>query len=426
MPFEQPYIKRIAIIGSGVSGLAAAYQLSRENDVTVFEADNRIGGHARTIMAGKDRATPVDTGFIVFNYETYPHLTKMFEALNVPVKQSNMSFGVSINNGAMEYSGESFSGLLAQRTNIVNPQFWRMVYDIFRFNSKALSVVKDENMTLSELIYEMKLSKAFMDYYLLPFSSAIWSSTPQQMAEYPAKSLLQFFENHALLTSFKRHQWYTVAGGSIEYLHRISQAINKKGGQIRLSTPVRQVLRGPIGVKIICDGYSDHFDEVIFACHSDQALALLKTPTTQESEILGDIHYQDNIAILHKDTGQMPNCRAAWASWVYRDNGAQSQNNTGVTYWMNNLQGLDPADPLFVSLNPSKQIRDELIYDQTIFAHPVFNKSALAAQRKLPQIQGLNNTWFCGAWTRHGFHEDGYASGVLVAQKMQNQQTTTS
>jgi predicted NAD/FAD-binding protein len=418
VPFDLTRKKRIAVIGGGVSGLGAAYMLAPENEVILFEASKRLGGHARTVLAGRRGETAVDTGFIVFNYHTYPHLTQMFRDLQVPVKQSDMSFGVSIDNGGLEYSMRDFSAITAQKRNLARPQFWRMLGDIVRFNKNAVAAAQDPDLPLGEFLDQLNMGDWFRNHYLLPMSGAIWSSTPEQMESFPARSLVQFFDNHALLTP-NTHQWHTVDGGSIAYVTRIAAAIRSAGGEIRTGSPIASVTRTDPGVEIRCrGGVPEAFDEVVFACHSDQALALLSDPTAKEQSILGSIRYQPNRAVLHSDTSQMPIRKRAWASWVYKSTTNRPAARIGLTYWMNRLQGLDPSDPLFVSLNPETEIPDQLVYEETEFAHPVFDRAAIRAQVELRLVQGQNKTWFCGAWTRHGFHEDGYASAVAVVERL--------
>lgn len=420
MPFDKQTSDRVAVIGAGVSGLAAAYLLSSDHRVTLFEAAPRLGGHARTMMAGKHGNQPVDTGFIVLNYATYPHLTEMFRTLEVPVKQSDMSFGVSVNDGAIEYALRDFPALAAQSRNLARPGFWRMLNDILRFNRRALEAAKDPDLTLGGLLDGLGMGDWFRRYYLLPMAGAIWSSTPEQIEDFPARSLIQFFHNHALLTPHN-HQWYTVDGGSVQYVQRIAAAIRKAGAEVRTGAVIRSVRRTDFGVAIRAQGGEEEiFDKVVFACHSDQALALLGDATATERSILGRIRYQENRAILHSDSRQMPKRRRAWASWVYRSASDLPDPRIGITYWMNRLQGIDDADPLFVSLNPRDEIAEEKIYDETTFAHPIFDRDALRAQSELRAIQGKNDTWFCGAWTRHGFHEDGYASAVAVVERMKS------
>lgn len=418
--------RKIAIVGSGISGLSAAYALSLKHDVTVFEAEGRLGGHARTVLAGRNGDQPVDTGFIVFNYATYPHLTKLFEELDVPVMKSEMSFGASINDGWLEYGLSTLGAIAAQKRNLLRPQFYGMIADILRFGKQAEAAAQDDNTTIGELIERLGLGPWFLNYYLLPMCGAIWSTPTQQVEHFPAKSLVQFFKNHALLAGNKQHQWWTVKGGSIEYVRRLEAALVARGCTIRLNAPVRAVSRGLVsgrgvpGVSVTAEGAAaEAFDDIILACHSDQALAILgKDATPAEREALSAIRYQPNRAVLHSDPGQMPKNRKCWSSWAYRS----QDGDIGVTYWMNRLQNIDESDPLFVTLNPTTEIPQEAIYDDVSFAHPVFDKAALQAQRQIAQMQGQNNTWFAGAYNRHGFHEDGIHSAVQVVKRYGAQQ----
>lgn len=411
--------QRIAIIGSGISGLASAYLLSPQHDVTIFEADPRLGGHARTLMAGHNGDQPVDTGFIVFNYANYPGLTAMFDALKVPVIKSDMSFGATINGGSVEYGLQGLGALFAQRSNILRPAFWRMVRDIFRFNAKAEAAVKDETTTIGELTEQLGLGDWFTDYYLMPICGAIWSTPPSEIRHFPAATLLRFFRNHALMSATGQHQWYTVKGGSIEYIKRLEKHLKLLGCTIRCGTPVATVTRTPMGVTIKTQqGENASFDQVIFACHSDQALRLLAKPTPIEQKALSDIRYQPNRVTLHSDASQMPKRRACWSSWVYRSDNVGQEQALGVTYWMNKLQAIPESDPLFVTLNAATPIDPGKVFDETILHHPVFDNAALTAQRSIQQINGDNRTWFAGAYLRDGFHEDGFQSAVHVAEKM--------
>lgn len=423
MPFDQNNKRRIAVIGAGISGLAAAYELSPHHNVTLYEAAPRLGGHARTVWAGKNGDVAVDTGFIVFNYPNYPNLTRMFKELDVPVKPSNMSFAASIGNGAIEYGLGGFSALTAQSRNMVRPQFWRMIADIFKFNKHAVAAASNPDVTLGELLDKMEMGAWFRQYYLLPISGAIWSSTPEQMEKFPARSLVQFFQNHALM-SYNNHQWYTVDGGSIEYVNRIAAAIRHQGGIIRVGAAVEAVQRAPDHVSLrTFGGETEIFDEVVFACHSDDALKLLDRPSHAEKDVLGNLRYQSNRAVLHCDPMHMPKRKRSWASWVFLSPDRKPAPSIGLTYWMNSLQNIDNNDPLFLSLNPQMPIRADSLYDECEFRHPVFDSAAIKAQEKLPNLQGQQNTWFCGAYTRWGFHEDGYASAMNVvngiAQKYQ-------
>lgn len=414
--------QRIAIIGGGISGLAAADLLAPHHAVSVFEAAPRLGGHARTVMAGRNGDQPVDTGFIVFNYANYPHLTRMFQDLDVPVTKSDMSFGASINGGALEYGLGNLAAMTAQKRNLLRPQFARMIRDILRFNGKAEALATDDSATIDDLMRDLKLGDWFQRFYLMPLCGAIWSTPPDDIRAFPARPLVQFFRNHALLSATGQHQWWTVDGGSIEYVKRLEYRLRGRGVAMRLSTPVNSVSRdGQKSVVHSNAGPIEPFDQVIFACHSDQALRLLERPTPQEQSALSAIRFQDNQMILHRDTAQMPKRRSVWSSWVYKADTTRPEPAIGVTYWMNRLQNIPQNDPLFVSLNPSEPVADDLIYDQKTFRHPVFDAAALSAQRQLTQMQGQNNTWFAGAYTRHGFHEDGFASAVRIARMMDRQ-----
>lgn len=416
---------RIAIIGSGISGLASAYLLSPQHDVTLFESEPRLGGHARTRIAGKNGDQPVDTGFIVFNYANYPNLTAMFDVLNVPVIKSDMSFGATINNGAVEYGLQGLGALFAQKSNMARPAFLRMIRDIFKFNKYAEATVQDETTTIGELTAQLGLGDWFTQYYLMPICGAIWSTPPSEVRNYPAASLLRFFRNHALLSATGQHQWYTVKGGSIEYVKRLEAHLTMMGCTMRLATPVAAVTRSPLGVTVKAqNGAQEEFDQVIFACHSDQALKLLAKPTPVEQKALSDLRYQANRVTLHCDPNQMPKRRAAWSSWVYKSDTVGQEQSLGVTYWMNRLQAIDESDPLFVTLNASTPIDEAKIYDETTLYHPVFDNAALSAQKTIQSINGDNRTWFAGAYLRNGFHEDGFHSAVQVADKMSAQTAT--
>ncbi len=408
--------KRIAVIGGGISGMSAAYYLSPHHDVTLFEANGRLGGHARTVLAGKDGQQPVDTGFIVFNYATYPHLTALFEELDVPVIKSEMSFGASIDNGQLEYGLNSLGALVGQRSNLLRPSYYRMIADILRFGRNAEAAATSDEMTIAELVQDLRLSDGFRDNYLLPMCGAIWSTPVHEIDQFPARSLVRFFRNHALLAGSQKHQWWTVQGGSVEYVRRLHHALEQRGCQIHLSTPVQSIDRDPLGVTLhLGDGRSHCFDEVIFACHSNQTRAILGDHATPaEAAALGAIRYQPNTAVLHCDASQMPLRRSCWSSWSYRSQAGR----IGVTYWMNRLQNIPDSDPLFVTLNPTTEIPEDQIYDRVEFDHPVFDKPALAAQRQLRGLQGQNHSWFAGAYNRHGFHEDGIASAMHVVNAL--------
>lgn len=421
MNFDPSAIRpqRIAIIGGGISGLSAAYLLAPHHAVSLFEAAPTLGGHARTVMAGRNGDQPVDTGFIVFNYANYPHLTRMFQDLDVPVAKSDMSFGASLNGGQIEYGLNSLRALTAQKRNLARPGFARMIRDILRFNAKAEETAKNDNATIGELMDEMQLGTWFQKYYLMPLCGAIWSTPPDQIRDYPAQALLQFFRNHALLSTSGQHQWWTVDGGSIEYVSRLERYLRGRGVAIRTGTPVQSVERSSNKCMVHTHaGPHEPFDQVIFACHSDQALRMLAQPTVRERTALSGIRFQDNQMILHRDVSQMPKRKAVWSSWVYKADTTRPEPTMGVTYWMNKLQNIPQDDPLFVSLNPADPVPEHLIYDEKTFRHPVFDATALASQETLNAIQGENNTWFAGAYTRHGFHEDGFASAARIARMM--------
>jgi predicted NAD/FAD-binding protein len=414
--------KKIAIVGGGISGLSAAYYLSPCHDVTLYEAAPRLGGHARTVMAGKNGDQPVDTGFIVFNYATYPYLTQLFGELDVPVIKSEMSFGASIDGGRLEYGLSTLGALTAQKSNLLRPRFYRMVSDILRFGKSAEAAARDDDKTISELVDELALGREFRDDYLMPMCGAIWSTPVSEVDAFPARSLVRFFRNHALLAGTGKHQWWTVRGGSIEYVRRLEAALIARGVTLHTSTPVSSVSRDTFGVRLLAPGKpAQDYDELILACHSDQALAILGSdarPT--EAQALGRIRYQPNKAVLHCDSAQMPRRRECWSSWSYRS----QQGAIGVTYWMNRLQNIPESDPLFVTLNPTAEIPEHAIYDEVEFSHPVFDKAALKAQQDIRAMQGRNNTWFAGAWNRHGFHEDGIASAMRITRALNDPNST--
>lgn len=411
---------RIAIIGGGISGLASAWLLSAHQKVSLYEAAPRLGGHARTVIAGLNNDQPVDTGFIVFNYVNYPHLTSMFRDLDVPVARSDMTFGATIDRGRIEYGLKDLRSLVGQPGNLTRPGFLRMVRDILRFNARAEAIVEAEDLSTGDLIARLGLGRWFERYYLLPICGAIWSTPPEGIRDFPARPLVRFFRNHALLSATGQHQWWTVDGGSIEYVQRLARRLERDGVAIHTGTPIRAVSRNEAGFTLhLPDGRTEAFDQVIFACHSDDALRLLDRPTVEERAVLGAIGYQDNRVVLHRDAAQMPRRRACWSSWVYQAETGRPEPAIGVTYWMNKLQNIPEDDPLFVTLNPIHEISDSAVYDETVFRHPVFDGAAIAAQARLADMQGRNNTWFAGAYTRHGFHEDGFASAVRVARGME-------
>jgi uncharacterized protein len=421
MPFEKlgQAPRRIAVIGGGISGMAAAHLLANRHSVVLFEAAPRLGGHARTVIAGRRKDQPVDTGFIVFNRVNYPHLVALFQKLGVPTAPSTMSFGASIRGGMLEYGLASMDTLFAQRRNAFSPRFLRMLSDILHFNRNAEAVANDPSMTISQLLGRLGTGSWFRDHYITPFSGAIWSTPTSGILGFPAQALVRFFRNHALMGYDGQHQWYTVKGGSVEYVRRLQAAMGAQGVDLRTATPVVSVLREAGSVFVRAAGSEPElFDDVVFATHSDITLKLLADGTPAEKSALAAIRYQPNEAVLHADPTLMPRSRKVWSSWSYVEPKTGPGERIDLTYWMNSLQPIPQDDPLFVTLNTTRPIRDDLIHDVTTFHHPVFDVAAFAAQDRIRAMNGGRNTWFCGAWMRNGFHEDGLASAVDVVQAM--------
>lgn len=419
MPFEHGAgaPKKIAVIGAGISGMGAAHMLANTHGVTLFEAEPRLGGHARTVMAGRTGEQPVDTGFIVFNHVNYPHLKDLFDGLGVPTVKSNMSFGVSIDGGRLEYALHGIDALFAQRRNIADPRFLGMVRDITRFNARAEQESRDPDLTIGGLLERIGTGRWFRDYYLTPFSGAIWSTPKSKIMDFPAHAMVQFFRNHGLLGYSGQHQWYTVQGGSVEYVRRLETAMRRKGVDLRLGAAVQSVRRSELGVQVRpWGGAWETFDEVVFATHSDDTLAMLSDATQSERKALGAIAYQPNDVVLHRDVSVMPRRRKVWASWMYTEDSAKLSDQIDLTYWMNSLQPIPHDDPHFVTLNAKRPIREEMIYDQVTLRHPVYDRAALAAQKDVAAFNGTHSTWFCGAWMKNGFHEDGLSSAVDVVE----------
>jgi uncharacterized protein len=411
--------KKIAIIGTGISGLGAAYLLQHRHDITVYEKEARLGGHARTVTVDYDGVPiAVDTGFIVFNYRNYPYLTGLFHHLDVPVIKSDMSLGLSLQQGAFEWGCQGLNAVFGQRSNLIKPRFWGMIRDIFRFNRQAKTLVAQHpTLSLGGLLDLLHMGNDFRHRFLLPTAGAIWSSSPEQILEFPAASFITFFDNHGLLTINDQPQWYTVQGGSKEYISRISASF---ADRIRLSSPVAEVRRSEEGIWVTTHaGDTERYDEVVIASHSDQALRMLATPTAEETRVLSDMPYQNNRAYLHRDPSFMPQRKACWASWNYlSDSLIDERARITLTYWMNRLQQIDNATPLFVTLNPPTLPKQELIFDEVMFEHPVYHQEMIAAQQQFPALQGKDRIWFCGAYQRYGFHEDGLHSAVKVAEAL--------
>lgn len=425
MPFEMPPgpRPRIAVIGGGISGMAAAHLLADRAEVTLIEAAPRLGGHARTVIAGRRGDQPVDTGFIVFNKVNYPHLTALFDRLEVPYTESSMSFGASFGGGAMEYALHSLDTLFAQRRRVADPRFLRMLRDILHFNAHAEKALRHPGLTIREFLRELGTGAWFRDRYLLPFSGAIWSTPCEGVLDFPAEALVRFFRNHHLMSTEGQHQWYTVRGGSAEYVRHLHALLDAQGVALRLGRPVAAVRRAPGPEVLMQGGAWEGFDEVVFATHSDDTLRLLADPSAQERAALGAVSYQPNEAVLHCDAALMPQRRKVWSSWVYVEPAGPRPDRIALSYWMNSLQPIPQDDPMFVTLNPVAPIRAETIYDTATFRHPVYDLAALKGQQAVRALNGTRATWFCGAWMRNGFHEDGFASAVDVVQAMASRDT---
>jgi predicted NAD/FAD-binding protein len=406
---------KIAIIGSGISGLASAYFLHKKYDITIFEKNNYIGGHSNTANIIFDRKKiAIDTGFIVFNFRTYPNLKNLFEELGVEIEKSNMSFGIRDFDQNFEYSGNDLAGLFAQKSNIFRPKFLKMLFDIVKFNKSATKLLQNDQIsnetTLDQFVNDLKLGEYFKNYYLFPMAGAIWSCPLELIKNYPAKTFLQFFHNHGLLTIFNQPQWYTVKNGSQEYVKKLTAGFSDK---IKLNCEI--VKSEQKNNKIILTDKKKRqyeFDKVIFASHADQTYKIIKDKTLKEKQILSQIKYSQNIAILHKDQNQMPKNKKAWASWIYLS--SAKKNAVSLTYWMNNLQNLGTKKPIFVTLNPIKNISTKNIIAKYNYEHPIFDLNSINAAQNLEKIQDQRNIYFCGAWTKYGFHEDGINSAINI------------
>ena len=417
---------RVAVVGSGISGLAVAWSLQADADVTLFEADARFGGHAHTVDVSLEGVTHgVDTGFLVFNHATYPNLVKLFSDLGVPTAASDMSFSVQVPAIGLEWSGSNLDAVFAQRSNLLKPRFIGMLADLLRFNKECTAIAEQQQeVTLQEPIGDFltrrRFGHAFRDWYLLPMLGCIWSCPTDQMLRFPVATMIRFCHNHGLIRVANRPQWHTVRGGSREYVNRLLAHI----GDARHSTPVRAVRRlpagsGAAGVWVDTDAGSSRFDEVVLAGHSDQSLALLGDHASRdERAVLGAVRYHRNRALLHTDASVLPRRRKAWAAWNYERSTSLNQEQSSVClhYLINQLQPLPWQQPVVVSLNPTREPVAGTVLGEYDYAHPVFDLGAIAAQAQLPALQGRSQVWFAGAWTRYGFHEDGLRSGLAVAE----------
>ncbi|AJD47691.1 amine-oxidase [Isoalcanivorax pacificus W11-5] len=412
--------RRIAVIGAGISGLTAAWLLGRRHAVTLFEAAPVLGGHTCTVPVSRDHGEyRIDVGFIVFNNRTYPHFNTLLSQIGVGRQAASMGFAVSCPHTGVEYSGAGLKGVFAQRRNLVSPAHWRMLRDILRFNREAPALLHDEagELPLGEYLRRAGYGERFMTHYILPMGGAIWSCSEQTMADFPAKFFIRFFENHGLLSLRNRPQWYVVPGGSARYLDALVPQIR---ADIRTDSPVLAVRRETQGIIVSTAACgNEHFDEVVLACHSDQALALLQDADADEQQCLADIPYQENDVVLHTDTRLLPRRRAVWSSWNAllpeggtRPDGAPIQ----VTYNMNILQGIQAPETFCVTLNATDRIAPDKVISRHRFFHPVFTTRGLASRQKIGEINGRRHTWFCGAWCRNGFHEDGVVSALRVAE----------
>ena len=422
---------KLAIVGSGISGLAVAHAMKHQADITVFEAGDYFGGHTHTVDV--TLPTPqgmvthgVDTGFLVFNERTYPNLIKLFTELDVETAPSDMSFSVKVPGAlrgrTLEWSGTDLNSVFAQRSNLVNPKFWRMLLDVLRFNALCTRIANEQRETelqqpLADFLRSHNFSEPFRDWYFLPMLGCIWSCPTDQMLQFPVATMIRFCHNHGLIQVTDRPQWFSVVGGARNYVEKILAGVHDK----RLNTPVRLIERDAMGVRIVTDGHAERFDQVVIATHTDQALRLLREPSAEERSLLGAIRYQDNHAVLHTDARVLPSNSKTWAAWNY-ERAANSERESArvcLHYLLNRLQRIPFQQSVVVSLNPVQAIDPATIVGEYAYAHPVFDLAAIEAQKRLPLIQGQQRTWFAGAWTGYGFHEDGLKSGLNVGRALQ-------
>ena len=407
---------KIAVIGSGISGLSASYYFSKKHKVDLFEQDDHFGGHSYTYDIKEDnKIIAVDLGFIVFNEQTYPNLIRFFNELNVPFEKSNMSFSVSIKDTNVEYGGSGFNAIFANKKNLLNFKFLKMINEIINFYKTAPSLINTEtsNATLGDYLKSSKLSKYFIEYHIIPMVAAIWSMPFQKAKEMPLKLFLNFFTNHGLFKLKNRPQWYTVSNRSRTYVKKVLEKIS---GEVFKNYKVSKILRSENNVRILIGNEYLDYDHVILASHADQSLELLDDPSLEESEILKKFTYVSNEAYLHSDENLMPIRKSAWSSW----NSISKNENTCVTYWLNKLQNLKSEINYFLTLNPVEAIDKNKIIKKIHFTHPYFNKDNVALQKDLHKLQGKKRTWFCGSYFGYGFHEDGLKSSKELFKKFEN------
>ena len=408
---------KVAVIGSGISGNVAAYHLNKHHKITVYEANDYIGGHTHTHdINHQGKHFSVDTGFIVFNHKTYPKFIALLKELGVEEQLSTMSFGVKCEKTGLEYMGSTINSLFAQRRNIFRPSFWRMILDILRFNREATQLLEQlsDEISLGDYLKREKYSQVFINYYLVPMAAAVWSADLKLMFEFPARYLVRFFHNHGLLSVNDRPDWYVVKGGSKTYAQALTRPFKDC---IKLSTPVTRVERLDKGVRVISAEGEETYDAVFFACHSDQALRMIHNPTDAEQQVLGAIKYQDNEVLLHTDDSVLPKRKSAWAAWNYHLlDGDQSR--VPVTYNMNILQGLDCSDQFCVTLNNSDVIDKDKVLKRLNYHHPIYTRESVAAQARHAEIN-TDKFYFCGAYWRYGFHEDGVVSALNAVKQFE-------
>jgi predicted NAD/FAD-binding protein len=425
--------QRTAVVGAGISGLASAWLLSRDYEVTLFEAGAYLGGHTNTVDVTLEGKThPVDTGFLVFNDRTYPNLIALFALLGVESVPTEMSFAVSLENPDLEWAGSNLATVFGQKRNLLRPQFWAMLSDILRFNRESqawLDAHADDRRSLRDYLTENRYSAAFSDWYLLPMAAAIWSCPTGQMLDMPLATFIRFCRNHGLLQVFDRPQWRTVKGGGREYVRKLAAQLD----DIRLACPVQQILRSPFGLHVHHAHGAEDFDQVVLACHSDQALAIAGgAVSTGQREVLAAVRYQPNRAILHTDRALLPRDEKLWSAWNYfAGSGEVGHQPVGVSYLINRLQPLPFATPVVVTLNPAREPDPAQVIAEFDYDHPIFDGPAIAAQQRLAGVQGEHGLWLAGAWGSYGFHEDGLKSALRVANGLgvlapwQGAETTT-